>query len=225
MKTAIGSGYPPRKLAPHGFLGPQAFANAISDSIESHLCACLAIAKILVSRYGRIAWSQTPPKFLAFHLALTSKLSRPRVERTPATTFLLDYWAFLDLSGFHASVPSAAKDWDWEEREDARRRVEETHRSNGLYADLLPVEYEIATFNIMSMSQYLPQFRTPCVLPDHAEFTYQQIMTNVFDVCLVSINSGFPLRAVDSDNLLLVLPGELKHAQRTSWTWYPLYRD
>ncbi|KAM5542682.1 hypothetical protein V8D89_003643 [Ganoderma adspersum] len=223
-KTAVDLGYSPQELAPHGFPGPQAFANVVSDFIDSHLWAWLAIAKILVSRRGGIAWSQTPPKFLTFNLAPTPMLSRPRAERNPATTFVLDSYEFSDLNAFHAAVPSAAK--DWAEREDARRHVEQSHRSNKLYAGLLPVEYKVTTFNIMSMSQYMPQFKPPFVPPpEHAEFIYKNIMSNVFDVCVASINLGFPLRAADPDNPSLVLPGQFTRDQDTSWTWHPLYTD
>ena len=164
-KTAIDLAYAPQELGPHGFPGTQAFVNIASDFVDSHLWAWFAIAKILVSRRGGIAWSQTPPKFLTFNLAPTPMLSRPRTERNPATTFVLDSYGFADFHSFHAAFPSAAK--DWAEREEARRQVEECHRSNKFYAGFLLVEYKVTTFNILSVLQFMPQFKPPFVpLPD-----------------------------------------------------------
>ena len=158
-----------------------------------------------------------------FNLSPTPMLSRPRAERNPATTFVLDYCQFWDLNAFHATVPGAARRWaEWEE---SRRYVERSHRSNKLYAGLLPVQLKVSTVNMMTLCHYIPQFNPPSEpLPGHADFVNEEITGNIYDLCIASINSGFPLRA-DQDNRLLVLPGQFTHAPETSWTWHPLYSD
>ncbi len=72
----------------------------------------------------------------------------------------------------------------------------------------------------------MPQFKASYVPPsEHEQSIHEQIMGNVFDVCVASINSGFPLRAADPDDRSLVLPGQFTHDQDASWPWHPLYPD
>ncbi|KAI0688309.1 hypothetical protein C8T65DRAFT_700591 [Cerioporus squamosus] len=144
--------------------------------------------------------------------------------RNLSRLFQLKARSLFTLEDHFSKVPGCRG--DWERGAPVRAAMDERFALHPLYAGALPILLSIEGFN-MTQIMHFPQMRPdPMWLPGAAILAEARhiVLEDILNLLVGSINEGFPLRSVDSDPRVPLLPGRFVRNNRT-WTWQLLFAD
>ncbi|KAI0688310.1 hypothetical protein C8T65DRAFT_589627 [Cerioporus squamosus] len=222
-----------------GFRSTNEFFEGLMEFVDAHRWAFAAVAKAQMMLTGGIEggidWLQNPPK--VFHLTLKRREPRGLPEESHLSClFEVIGYAWVTVEEQRALYGSSgAVEWD---RIAAARIPEERElaESNPRYICCLPVFYCIDGIPGMHYTSFFPQYRStvlPAVLARHGAAGQEQwdaqkrsVVEDALNFCLLSIDTLFPLRRLDSsdDRRDVPLPGRFVRT-RGARAWRPLFAD
>lgn len=215
-----------------GFPTPQAMSEALSEYINAHNWAFMALTKAYVIESGGVEWSQNPQQVFFFEV-LPVRMWSKFPERNPSRAFRV-------LRVLHAPLEDRiAADHDPANAELIRRNAAQlcgTVRARCAghprqLAGVIQVWFEIAgcRHNIFGHQVAYPLFHPVRSVVDEAPSlwpgaTPRQLVRWMIRLCRASVDRGFPLRCIPGNSPTVALPGRFVRAHG-NWTWKEFFSD
>ncbi|KAI0648337.1 hypothetical protein C8Q79DRAFT_999710 [Trametes meyenii] len=206
----------------YGFPNTMAFSRAMNDWIEAHLWALQSSTQAFILRLGGIRFLKNPPVFMmSFDSACLTKPGQPASERNPATTFAVRKQGLIKIDEWNASHPTNAQFLEGTAAERELLSVYMEERCGSAFACLMVAVFKCRNVT-MSNTMNFPILHVRKRLPlDKASIA---IVDDINTLCTGSINTGFPLRCVESQQSELPLPGRFVR-KAGKWVWEALFAD